>query len=526
ELSAATSIDNKTQKIESHYLLANIFWDQNEYVKSYNHCDSAYNLIEPAHVDYHEIKTMLRSSKKIAELYNIINYNDSIIILAQLPEEERNKIIDDHISQLREQEEALNSMNQEPRQNQRFNSYEYNKQATNSMNITSGGGWYFYNPSAISLGYSEFLSRWGNRKLEDNWRRKNKSALMNPDDAGPEGETPQPTEKEKHNRDYYISKLPINEDDQLRLLSKIETAYYDLSAIFKEDISDYDQSIILYNELITRFPSTDYRQLIYFDLHNIFNLKRDTLKANTFLHKIEMEFPNSDYLEMLKKGGGHTSKLEIAKQTYRSAHDLYIDNTEQSCLELNTLFQNNTNSIFIAQIEVLNTFCQARNSTRREFIDSLEFVSKKYPNTEISTNLDAIISVLKGESRIKSGDYINEFESPHSFILLLHDLSINLPKTQKAISEFNQQNYKLDSLEINNLLLNKDLQILKVAGLKNKKEALIYYDLIKTNKITQDLLQSNNITPLLISKNNFATLLKEKMINSYINYFNAIYLLN
>ena len=52
-------------------------------------------------------------------------------------------------------------------------------------NIASvgGGGWYFYNPSAISFGYSEFLRKWGRRKLEDNWRLSNKRAVAQFDDV-------------------------------------------------------------------------------------------------------------------------------------------------------------------------------------------------------------------------------------------------------------------------------------------------------------------------------------------------------
>ena len=79
-----------------------------------------------------------------------------------------------------------------------------------------------------------------------------------------------PKEKEKYNREYYISQLPLQEQQQLILLSKIETAYYDLSVVFSTELIDYTQSIELYNELMFRFPSTDYRQLIYFDLYNIF----------------------------------------------------------------------------------------------------------------------------------------------------------------------------------------------------------------------------------------------------------------
>ena len=104
QLSTKNSTLNTAQKLESHYLLANLFWDKKNYVKAYNHCDSTYQLTDSKSPKYDEIKKMLRSSKKIANKYNIINYNDSIIGLARLPEEERNQIIDEHITSLKKAE--------------------------------------------------------------------------------------------------------------------------------------------------------------------------------------------------------------------------------------------------------------------------------------------------------------------------------------------------------------------------------------------------------------------------------------
>ena len=98
----------------------------------------------------------------------------------------------------------------------------------------------------------------------------------------------------------------------------------------------------------------------------------------------------------------------------------------------------------------------------------------------------------------------------------MRDVSINLPETQLAISNFNDKNYKLDSLSIANLLLNKELQLLKVAEFKNKLQALTYYDLIQENEITKELFNNASITPLVISRDNFSELLKERDINTYI----------
>ena len=173
--------------------------------------------------------------------------------------------------------------------------------------------------------------------------------------------------------------------------------------------------------------------------------------------------PQSNYLQILKGETPVDTKLEQDKKIYRQAHDLYTTFSKNSCNQLKELYQTNQNNIFIAQIEVLNAFCQAKKSEKKEFIAALETISKKYPETRISNKVDSIVLILKGEIDFNMETiYTNEFESPHYFFLVIQDISINLPETQSAISKFNKQNYKLDSLVIINLLLTKDLQLLKV----------------------------------------------------------------
>ena len=150
--SAYLSVNNDNQKIESHYILAKIFWKNQNYIDSYNHCDSAHQLLRSEDTKYIEVKNMLRNSKKIAQKYTRINYNDSIINLALLPEDDRNLIIDNYILELKREDEQINSVGPDSRpMGSNFNSYEHNRQAQNSMNITSGGGWYFYNPYANEI---------------------------------------------------------------------------------------------------------------------------------------------------------------------------------------------------------------------------------------------------------------------------------------------------------------------------------------------------------------------------------------
>ena len=524
KMSTINSVSNDAQKMASHWALANIFWDQKNYIDAYHHSDSAYQLSEKTQ-DTKNIKNMRRSAQKVAKEYNTINKGDSIIDLARLPEQERNNKIDQYIQKLKEQEQLEQASNERPRNN--FNSYEFDRQSQNSINISAGGGWYFYNPSAISLGYSEFLSRWGNRKIEDNWRRKNKNQIAS--EIGIDGEelVGAPTDKEKYNRAYYVDQLPLKEEEQLVLLSKIETAYYDLGGIFKEDLEDYGQAITTYNQLIERFPRTDYRQLIYFDLYNIHRLTEDSLKAERVLNKIKTEYPNSTYLRAIQGDTTLGVDLDVDSEVYSEAHRLYTEFTLDACNKIQQIVDSNKNNIFIAKMELLNAFCQAKKSDKKEFIDNLNRIRANYPKTTISNRVDTIILILKGELDFNpASTYKNEFNKEHYFLLSIDDVSINLPELQSSISKFNQKNYKLDSLEIKNLLLNKSIQLLQVSKFKNKEDALAYYYLIQESEQTKKAIMAPGIRLFIISQNNYRVLLKEKNINKYLPYFNEIYLLN
>ena len=526
KLSSSLSQFNIEQKSNSHFALANIFWDQKDYVASFNHCDTAFQLTKPKALNYEEIKLMLKSSKKIAHQFRVINHNDSLINLARLPIEERNSVIDDYISNLKQQELKANEDNN-PSEKNRFNQYDYNRQTTNSMQVASGGGWYFYNPSAISLGYSEFLSRWGNRELEDNWRRKNKSDEFLEDDTSADYIDDQPNESEKYNREYYISKLPIEIEDQAKLLSKVEAAYYNLAVIFKELLQDYTQSLQTYTQLLARFPESDYRPLIYFDSYNIHLLQNDSILAQNVFDKIKYEYPGSDYYKLLLGQEISIDKRDLDGITYESAYEFYLENSDQSCKDLSELAQNIYDNVFIAEIQLLNIFCQAKKTDRQSYINKIEKLIQEYPKSNIKLKLDTLLMSLKADNLLsKDSLFQNNPKGTYSFFIHMKDIEINLPETQRSISQFNKREYKLDSLEIVNLLLNKSSQLIKVQTFKNKLAAESYFNLIKKEDHIKEMVNEKKIELFIINELNFLALIKEKGINKYRDYFNKIYLLN
>ena len=122
----------------------------------------------------------------------------------------------------------------------------------------------------MSFGFSEFLTRWGNRKNEDNWRRKNKTQ-MNADELEEEEEAEGPSVKERYSRDYYLSKIPLTKSQQDSTLKKIENAYYNLGAHLKNNFNDYPSSIDVFEEMLTRFVDTEYKLLVYIQLISLYD---------------------------------------------------------------------------------------------------------------------------------------------------------------------------------------------------------------------------------------------------------------
>ena len=138
------------------------------------------------HPDYDLVQNRKTSLNKLVENLNIIELEDSLQKVAKLSEIDRNKLLDRTVKKALEQKEkeeaALvklkESLNNKPIiENEGF--------AANKPSAT----WYFYNTSSLSLGYSEFMKRYGRRTLEDNWRRSNKESYTSLNMANAE-ETP------------------------------------------------------------------------------------------------------------------------------------------------------------------------------------------------------------------------------------------------------------------------------------------------------------------------------------------------
>ena len=98
-----------------------------------------------------------------------------------MPLEEQKKVIAKIIEELKkkekEEKEAADREAYMAQQNAAGTGLKNNTQQPASYNINSDNSWYFYNTATKNAGKTAFQQQWGNRKLEDNWRRRNKNTF-------------------------------------------------------------------------------------------------------------------------------------------------------------------------------------------------------------------------------------------------------------------------------------------------------------------------------------------------------------
>jgi len=277
QLSVSSSLQNQYQKGFSSLTLAELFYEEPDYMLSAAYYDSAVSFLTSDYPGYSGLASLSASLSGLVYNVSVYEMEDSVQMLAGLPEAARLAIIDGIIEDVRKAEEEARLAEQQAMQDMAFNqSMMANNNQIGTQGAQQGGKWYFYNLSAKSFGQPEFRMTWGQRKLEDDWRRKNKqslSALTGGDDAEGDslnGGTGTPIFDNK-SREYYLASIPLNDSSMEQSDLRLEEALFNMGIIYKEKLLDYDESIDAFTNLLSRYPETQFGSSTNYYLYQLYN---------------------------------------------------------------------------------------------------------------------------------------------------------------------------------------------------------------------------------------------------------------
>ena len=238
QLSVSKSVTNDAQKAVSSLAVASLFYERKNYRMAQAYYDTTIVFLAENHPSYSAAFKKQTTLSRLIENLDIISHQDSIQKIALMPENERNAFIDQIIRKLEEDEriqQQLEAQNNSESlflngQNGRLNSGN----AYNQNQQNQAGKWYFYNSTTSVSVIRNLLESGEKRKLEDHWRRANKSSISFDEIYSDSlAETFDPKDK-----DSYVKDLPLTIEQVQLSNSKIIEAYYNAGVIYKEELGD------------------------------------------------------------------------------------------------------------------------------------------------------------------------------------------------------------------------------------------------------------------------------------------------
>jgi len=545
QLSVSTSVRNQYQKGFSSLTLAEIFYEDPDYILSAAYYDSAVSFLDGDYPGYAGLASLSASLDNL--VYNVSTYEleDSVQILAGLPEEQRLAIIDGIIEEVRQEEEELRLAEQQAMQDMAFNqSMLYgNNQTQGGQGAQQGGQWYFYNLNAKSFGQPEFRMKWGERTLEDNWRRKSKRTLTQISQVeGSESDTLDASKAtpvlDSKTREFYLVNIPLSDSAMKISNAKLEESLFNMGVIYKEDLLDYDESIKAFKELISRYPETERGPSAYYYLYELSNNIQKPSEAQSFASQLTLLYPESHFAMLLNNPNYLQELQEEEMKVVRYYEGLYAQYQQHS---YNSVIVGADSALLLYPEDPLIPKFQYIRAMALGSLDgneamkvALDTLIAQYPSSEEGLQAQEIIDYMFMEfPEILEADQAAEAEiiyasvdstQEHYFLLAVHATQnvnqVSFDLLNHNLDNFNQYDLSIDLIE---MLDSYNTLIVKLFN--NAEGAERYLRDIEANRDTiLAELSPSQYRMMIISLDNFGTLSERKELTPYYLFYLKHYL--
>ncbi len=536
--SVSSSSGNRPQKGRSYLALAEHYLAKPDFISAGKFYDSTVIFLDQKHPDFAAIKAKAQNLGAVASQLTIIQTEDSLQKVAAMSENERNTFINSIINEIIKAE----SEGRTSQYADRFNLGQYYENEMRFQeNIAQEGKWYFYNQSALTFGRTEFRRRYGDRPLEDNWRRANRSsisAMPSADNSGQANGKETDTSKavvDYKKPEFYLRNLPLN--DTLLAISneKIANAYLNAGQAFAEKLSDTDRATELLEKLITRYPSHKFVPEALYSLYNI-NLPVNKALSETYRQRLLEKYPQTEFSRILSDPDYYKKKLaeiKMAENLYEQAYNAYSGENFATTVSLcdEGLEKHGQNSL-APKFQLLKAYAVARINDERAFREELNKVLKHWPSAEESKKAGEIIAYLdkkmpelkiEEETIIAKEIFNADTTLTHVFSLIIADPAFNINQATFDVISYNIDNFTNHNYRTEGTLIDNNYIMINVSGFSNFSQALRYYRAFSTGQPIRNPSKVRMFT-YLISTENLKLISKENNPERYLLFFRENYI--
>lgn len=552
---SASKIDNY-QKSTSALTVADIYFERGDYQLSQAYYDTAVSVLPKEYPNYDQIKNKASVLSELVVQVQTIYDQDSLQRLAVMDTNALYAIIDviieEYLVEKERQEELAEEMEEGGVQFVDANQGRGSNPALGS----AGGKWYFYNPQAMGVGYSEFIKKWGNRKLEDNWRLTDKRMIMQAFDDEPEVDedgnpivldsakaaVDQSTDPE--DRGYYLAGIPRTEEQMMASTELIIEAYNKLGFLYLEELTDTVNAEVTYLEFMEIYPDNKYQLQSWYALYKIYNEQGDIEKATYYKNLIVSNFPDSDFAKVILDPDFFIKLSEqknLAAKLYEKTYKAYKREQYYRVISYadKGLKQYPEDTAVMPKFMYLRAISIGKVDVPDSMYVAINHLIQDYPSSPVIPRAKAVMRILQSEYGI--GEPIEEEEGKkggkgkgssmfayqpdelHLMMMVLISTDIKIDPLKVRISDFKNKYFRLARLRIKSLMLDNQRTLITVGNFDDASDAEDFALALKNDEYVLSGMEGKNFEIVSISIKNYPVFYKDKDIDDYLGFYNENY---
>jgi len=372
-----------------------LYYEMRKYVEAQPCYREAITILSAENPDYGRIQRRSDILDELIVAYSQAELQDSLQNLSKKTEAEQRAIVDKIIADIIEAEKA-DSLKQ-AQEKREIAIGDRKPRSVNTANMLGGGGpqkaeWYFYNPQLMKQGQQEWRRKWGNRPLEDNWRRQNKQVVSSiPEDtSGDDNDstalasdstvTRPALETDIHKPEYYLQQIPRTPQDFAVSDSLWREALVALYYIYRDKLEDEALAEATLRELKKRFAG----------------------------HPCLDEIAEEEKLRALRHDEVYIAKMRrmLAEQDslYAATYGAYTKG-EYTQVKANKRYveQQFPQTTLMPRFLFLNAVSVARTEGQDAFARELQDLVTRYPETELGAMAKDMLAMLGQGMESKKG---------------------------------------------------------------------------------------------------------------------------
>lgn len=416
-----------TDKAAALIKAGDIYFQRREYAKAQPCYADALTIISAGTDDYKRLSKRSEVLDGLVLHQTTVELQDSLQRLAKLSPEEQLRVCEKIVADLIEQERQ-DSIRAAEAARRAANDEMDGPTSVNTTGMLGGNSgsteWYFYNPNLLRSGKQQFRTRWGNRKLADNWRRMIQGSPIFSDekeeeeqdsDVEPMDGDSLPTAKEEeqpvvtdvHDPMYYLQQIPKTDEELAQSDTLIAGSLAALVGIYRNELEDEALTQETFDELCRRYPDDSHLLDLYYTQYLRAMKDSDQLGMARYRGIILQKYPNSSYATVVSDPL-YFQKLQQQQQladslfeaTYNAYKTADYQGVQRMVAAVDREYPLNT---LMPRFLFLDAVATAKTDGQEAFGDKLQTMVQRYPDGELASMAKDMLGMMNRGMESQTG---------------------------------------------------------------------------------------------------------------------------